>query len=225
MEPESAKLYQAGHKQTAVKLLAQKLQTDMTHADWFLQLASYLTAGGAEDQAEEILLRARTLFPQEQTILYNLAVIYDTTGQTQRAQTFLNQITDPRLQADVLYLRAQAQKKQNHPAQALAYALTAAEQKPHLADNQLLVADLLVQLHEFAQAQNYYQKAVQLQPTAASYFKLALTKMVQGTAGFQQDFATSQKLDPKYFQKHEQQVGEIERYLQTQMEGDSQNDS
>lgn len=33
MEPESAKLYQAGHKQTAVKLLAQKLQTDMTHAD------------------------------------------------------------------------------------------------------------------------------------------------------------------------------------------------
>ena len=63
VEKTAEQLYQQNQKQAAVKLLAQKLQQDMSHLDWFLQLSGYLTAGGDLAQAEELLLKAKQRFP------------------------------------------------------------------------------------------------------------------------------------------------------------------
>ncbi|MCO6541387.1 MAG: tetratricopeptide repeat protein [Lactobacillus sp.] len=220
MEKQAEKLYQQGDKQAAVKLLAQKLQQDMSHADWFLQLSGYLTAGGDFEQAEELLVKAKQLFPETQEIDYNLAVIYFEAGKLAESQKMLQNITDSTLVSDVYYLMAQQSLQQKQLPQALMYALTAYDKNPQLEDNSLLVGDICLQLKEFKRAQEYYQKAVKIKSSALVLFKLALTEMVLGEKSFQQHFAESQRIDPQYFQQHQQQLADIERYLKLQTKED-----
>lgn len=224
MNQQAAKLFQAGHKQAAVKLLAQALQTDWTHLTWFLQLASYLVAGGDLAEAEELLLKAKQLFPEAQEIDYNLAVIYYQAGKWDRAKALLLTIKQPDLLSDAYYLLAQTAQKNHQLQQALVYALTALDHNNHVVANFLLVGDLLIQLQQFPQAQTYYQKALQLKPQAESYFKLALCEMVNGDHHFSQHFQQAQQLDPAYVKQHQQQLAEIERYLQAQQKDDQDNE-
>ncbi|NVY95698.1 tetratricopeptide repeat protein [Lactobacillus sp. DCY120] len=216
MEKEAEKLYQEGHKQASVKLLAQKLQKDMQHLDWFLQLSGYLSAGGDLPQAEALLLQARELFPQSEEISYNLAVIYFQAGKFSQAHQFLQQVKQPQLQSDAYYLLAQEKRQEDKLPQALVYALTAIDYNPQLADNYLLAGDLLLRQHDLKTAQNYYQKAVDLQGKAANYFKLALVELALDQPQYRAHFEKARQLDQVYFEKHQTQVAEIERYLKSQ---------
>lgn len=216
VEKTAEQLYQQNQKQAAVRLLAQKLQQDMSHLDWFLQLSGYLTAGGDLAQAEELLLKAKQLFPQAQEIDYNLAVIYFMAGKKEQSQQWLQNITDTKLASDVYYLMAKQFLQKRQVAQALAYALTAYEKNPHLDDNCLLVGDIFLQLKRFANAQDYYQRALTLKQSAPAYFKLALAEMVCGDSKFSQHFQKAKQLDKSYFATHQQQLADIERYLTTQ---------
>ncbi|MBA1434337.1 tetratricopeptide repeat protein [Bombilactobacillus bombi] len=221
MELQADELYKQGQKQAAVKLLAQKLQKDMHHIDWFLQLSSYLTAGGDFTQAEELLLKAKQLFPGIQELDYNLAVIYFEAGKFEQSQKILKNITNPKLSSDIYYLIAKQLLQQKQVAQALAYALTAIDKNPNLNDNYVLVGDIFLRLKQFSKAADYYQQSIKVQPSAAGYFKLALMEMVLDKKQFRQHFQQAQSMDSTYFQKHQQQLAEIERYIKMQSKDDS----
>ncbi|UQS83774.1 tetratricopeptide repeat protein [Bombilactobacillus thymidiniphilus] len=214
MEQHAANLYQNNDKEEAIAYLAKKLQQDLDHPDWILQLASYLVDTDQLPDAEALLLQAKTMFPDLAAIDYNLAVIYFQVGKIDQAQTYLQQITDPDLLTDIYYLQAKIAQQQNKLPQALAYVLTAVDHNPQLVDNYLLAGDLLVQLQDFKQAQHYYHLALQLDESAASWFKLALTQLVLADDRYKTSFAKSKQLDAKYFGEHQKQLADIERYLQ-----------
>lgn len=216
LEKTAEQLYQQGKKQAAVQLLAHKLQQDMSHLDWFLQLSGYLTSGGDLVQSEELLLRAKQIFPNSQEIDYNLAVIYFIAGKLEQSQQWLQNITDNKLASDVYYLMSKQFLQKRQIERALAYALTAYEKNSHLDDNCLLLGDIFLQLKRFSNAQDYYKRALELKKTAPAYFKLALVEMVCGDTKFSQHFQKAKQLDKSYFSTHQQQLADIERYLTTQ---------
>ncbi|UQS82720.1 tetratricopeptide repeat protein [Bombilactobacillus folatiphilus] len=218
MNKQAQKLYQSGQKQAAVKFLARKLQTDFGYLSWFIQLAGYLVAGGDLIQAEELLIKAKQLFPDAQAIDYNLAVVYFQAGQWEKVVELLKSINDPALLSDAYYLLAKTSQKQQQIQQALVFALTAIDYDSRLNDNFLLAGDLLLQLQDFSEAQGYYQNAIKLQPSAAGYFKLGLCEMVTGDLTFQDHFQKARQLDESYVNQHQQQLAEIERYVQMMKE-------
>lgn len=220
LEQQADKLYKKGKKQAAVKLLAQKLQKDMSHEAWFLQLSSYLTAGGDLEQAEELLIKAKQLFPKSEEIDYNLAVIYFEANKMKLSQKYLKNIKNPKLLSDVYYLMAQEELKKKQPAVALAYVLTAIDKDASISDNYLFAGDLFLQLNNFKKSAQYYQKALNLEKSAAGYFKLALVEMVEGNKKYHDDFLSSKTIDQDYFDKHQQQLKDIEKFIRSQQKDD-----
>ena len=56
----------------------------------------------------------------------------------------------------------------NQPQRALGYALTAVEQDPTKTDANVLVADIMIQLQMFKQAEPYLAQALKQQPAISS---------------------------------------------------------
>ena len=87
---------------------------------------------------------------------------------------------------------------------------------PNKSDANVLVADIMIQLQMFAQAQPYLAKALQQCPdSAALSFKYGLVMLVLGQ-DYHAYFAKARKLDEQYFNDHRQQLDDIIRFLNAQ---------
>ncbi|MFC6180124.1 tetratricopeptide repeat protein [Lactiplantibacillus daowaiensis] len=212
-------------QQALVHQLVTKIDQQPTNYHAYYDLAVLLTAGQDFEQAEELLMKALGQFeanPAAKDLLaYGLGNVYYQAEAYDKALPYYQQITDAKLQTDAYLMIAQALMAKKDYQHALVWAITAQEKRPQTADTNLLVADILLALGNNQQAYDFYQKAIQIDPTLGkAYFNAGLTAMVLGKP-YADLFAQAQKFDAAYFKTHQQQLSDIEKMLAAQTDDQS----
>lgn len=199
-------------QQKHIKKLVAKLNQNHKQLAVILELSANLVSVGDLEQAEELLTRSLSLFPDNTDLLYNLGNVYYVANKFDRA----NEIFDKLIQVDYGYeaylMKAKTLDQQGQRQLAIAFALTAVEQgKADVATHELL-ADLLMANGNFDSAIQYYQQANAIKTTAKFYFNIALCKMNLGT-DYKADLSSAKKLDSDYYHEHEKKLSNLQKFL------------
>ena len=204
----------AGDYEAAVKDLVQYLQDHSEDIEAYVTLATFLTTLKDFEQAEALLQKALTQFPNEAALTYALGTLYYQAEAYQQAVPLFMQLVQDSQSTDAQYMLAQTYHQLEQNPRALAFALTVQEQEPDQLDANLLVGDILTSLGDFDQAQTYLKKALTIAPQNGEVlFKYGLTQLVLG-ADSEPYFEQAKHYAPDYFKKNKQQLIDIEGFMQ-----------
>jgi len=169
----------------------------------YLKLATYLIKQGSNEQATELLEKAKNLVTHPHDLDYDLAVCYYLQGEFKKALNLLNQIPNDDL---VLYQKALVFFKIGQKQKALAYALTI---KKSDAKTWELIGDIWLSLGEVAKAESSYKKISKEQRTAKINFMLGITVLPKNRLEAEKYLAKSKEQDPKAFAQEQQQYASV----------------
>ncbi|CAM3172932.1 tetratricopeptide repeat protein [Lactiplantibacillus plajomi] len=214
-------------RQQQQALVHQLVTTIDAHPDDYhpyYDLVVLLTAGQDFEQAEALAMKALGKFETDAAAAdlfrYALGNVYYQAQTYDKAMTFYQQIHDPKLKLDAYLMMAQSLMAKKDYQHALVWAITAQELNSANVDANLLVADILLALGNNQQAYDYYQRVLTIEPTnGRAAFNAGLTAMVLGKP-YADLFKQAQRQDADYFERHQQQLTDIEKTLRAQQGSD-----
>lgn len=199
-------------KQKKIKELVDKLNNNNKQLDVILELSANLVDVGDLEQAEELLTRSLTLFPNNQDLKYNLGNVYYTADKFDRASDIFDDLISSNYGSVAYFMKAKTLDQQGKKSLAVAFALTAVEKDASdVAANELL-ADLLMANGNFNTAIGYYQKAIDLKPNAKFFFNIAICQMNLDQP-YQEYLELAKQQDETYFNEHEQKLADLHKFL------------
>ncbi|WP_125767712.1 tetratricopeptide repeat protein [Companilactobacillus furfuricola] len=199
-------------KRAHIQELVAKLNKDNRQLDVILELSASLVDVNDLEQAEELLARSLTLFPDNNDLLYNLGNVYYLADKFDRAGEIFDRLISADYGFQAYYMKAKTLNQQGHANLAIAFALTAVEKAPKDALSNELLADLLMTNGNFESSIDFYQKALKLKPVAKYYFNIAICLMNLGK-DYQFYLEKAKSLDEKYFVEHEKKLSDLQKFL------------
>lgn len=189
---------------------------DKNPRDWrnYNDLAILLTKMGNYPEAEELLMKSFGQVEKNdnnghENLQYTLGTVYYSAGKYQKAWGIFNQLTDADLKGEALIMLAQTMQQMGDFQHGLVYAITALEINPNDVALNNLIADMLLALGDFKQAQTYYQKVLNLDAkNSIALFGSGLVALVLGQDS-QDYFKTLKQSDIEYFTKNKQRVDDL----------------
>ncbi|WP_334328861.1 tetratricopeptide repeat protein [Companilactobacillus sp. HBUAS59699] len=195
-----------------IKKLVKDLNTNDKQLSKVLKLSAYLVQVGDLEQAEELLLRSLTNFPNEKDLRYNLGNVYFMAAKYDKASNIFQKLIQDDYGFEAYFMQAKTLDEQGKKQLAIVYALTATEKNSEDIGGLELMADLLLSNGNFDEAMNYYKKANAIKPTAKYYFNMALCAM-NLDQDYQPYLDKSKKLDEKYYLKNEKKLSNLQQFL------------
>ncbi|WP_125591268.1 tetratricopeptide repeat protein [Companilactobacillus jidongensis] len=192
--------------------LVNDLNTNNKQLGKILKLSAYLVEVGDVEQAEELLLRSLTNFPDEKDLRYNLGNVYFVAAKYDKASDIFQKLIQDDYGFEAYFMQAKTLDEQGNKQMAIVYALTATEKNPDDVDGIELMADLLLANGNFSESKDYYEKANAIKPSAKYYFNMALCEM-NLNQDYQKYLNKSKKLDEKYYLKNEKKLSDLQKYL------------
>lgn len=214
MKAAILKQWADGHHTEAVQALVAYLKDHSDDIEAYVTLATFLITLQDLEQAESLLQKALTQFPDEPALLYALGTLYYQAESYQQAISIFMQLVKASQSVDAQYMLAQSYHQLEQNPRALAFALTAQEKQPNQLDTNILVGNILISLGDFDQAQGYFKKALEIDAqNGEALFKFGLTQLVleQPSAAY---FEKAKQVAPAYFEKNKQQLIDIEGFMQ-----------
>jgi len=216
------KMTRDADKQKSEQLVHQLVQRIDTHpgdAEAYYELATVLVDLNSYAQAEELLMKALGLFATQPTVVeklrYGLGNVYYAAEDYPKAIQQFDQLGTQWKGAGYLMM-AQSYMANGDHKRALAFALTALTSQPDDEATLQVMAENLLALGNMDQAAEYYDRVLQLDAkNVRAHFDRGLVAMVLGQP-YQDHFAQAKQLDPTYYEKGQQRLADIERFVQTQ---------
>ncbi|KRN29380.1 tetratricopeptide repeat family protein [Lactobacillus selangorensis] len=206
-------LWDKGEREEAVKQLAAYLQHNEHDLPAYLQLSTYLTALKDFPQAEELLQRALSVFPNDASLRYNLGTLYYVAQDYTKAIPIFQELVQNEQMADAQYMLGEIYFRQKQYQLALAFALTAQQADPTAIDANQLCGAIWMSMGNFAEAAQYYRNVLDQAPeNVQANFQYGLTQFAQRQPA-EKYFNFVQKQAPDYFKQQKQQLTDIERFL------------
>ncbi|KRL58484.1 tetratricopeptide repeat protein [Latilactobacillus fuchuensis] len=214
MEAAILKQWSDGQHEEAVQALVDYLKKAPADIEAYVTLATFLTTLQDFEQAEVLLQKALTKFPDQPALSYALGTLYYQAESYQQSEAIFMELVKNSQSVDAQYMLAQTYHQMEQNPRALVFALTAQEQQPQALDTNILVGNILISLGDFDQAQSYLKKALKIDvQNGEALFKYGLTQLVldQPSATY---FERAKKVAPDYFEKNKQQLMDIEGFMQ-----------
>ncbi|WP_204121499.1 MULTISPECIES: tetratricopeptide repeat protein [Levilactobacillus] len=202
-----------------VHQLVQRIDTHPGDAEAYYELATVLVDLNSYAQAEELLMKALGLFATQPAVVeklrYGLGNVYYAAEDYTKAIQQFDQLGAQWKGAGYLMM-AQSYMANGDHKRALAFALTALTSQPTDEATLQVMAENLLALGNMDQAAEYYDRVLQLDAkNGRAHFDRGLVAMVLGQP-YQDHFAQAKRLDPTYYEKGQQRLADIERFVQTQ---------
>lgn len=202
-----------------VHQLVQRIDTHPGDAEAYYELATVLVDLNSYAQAEELLMKALGLFATQPAVVeklrYGLGNVYYAAEDYTKAIQQFDQLGAQWKGAGYLMM-AQSYMANGDHKRALAFALTALTSQPDDEATLQVMAENLLALGNMDQAAEYYDRVLQLDAkNGRAHFDRGLVAMVLGQP-YQDHFAQAKQLDPTYYEKGQQRLADIERFVQTQ---------
>ncbi|GEO66159.1 tetratricopeptide repeat protein [Levilactobacillus spicheri] len=203
----------------AVHQLVQQITQHPGEFEPYYELATALVDLNSYAQAEELLMKALGLFAAQpdavERLHYGLGNVYYAAQDYPKAIAQFDQLNAQLKGAGYLMI-AQSHMANGDHKRALAFALTALATQPQDPATLQVVAENLLALGEMTQAAQYYDQLLALNDqNGAANFDRGLVAMVQGEP-YADYFAKAQRLDPDYYQKGQQRLRDIEKFMDEQ---------
>ncbi|WP_125571641.1 tetratricopeptide repeat protein [Lacticaseibacillus songhuajiangensis] len=145
-----------GDKEAAISAAVHLIDEQPDEPGNYALLATMLINMRAYDQADELLVKALGLFPDQEELRYNWGLSAYQQGNYQNALARLLPLTKPDiakgLRADASYMVALTYKAADDNLHALAFAMTASQLNPQASDAAVLTANLLLALGSLQEA-------------------------------------------------------------------------
>lgn len=205
-------LFKSNKKEEAVIVLTKSLEKNFYQLPLILQLSTYLSYGGEFDQAEELLKKAKTMFPSELSIDYNLGNIYFSQEKYDYAYGIFENLVKSNFGHDALFMLAQTLKNMSDYSHALVYAITAYEKNPKDENYAELVGDIFLSMGILEEAEIYFNKSYNINNNGKNVFKLAITKMANGEESTT-FFEIAKETDFEYYKNNLQKIDDIQKLV------------
>lgn len=183
--------------------LITKIDKQPQNSENYLNLATYLIEQGSNEQATELLEKAKKLVTHPQDLDYDLAVCYYLQGKFDLALKILNQIPNDDL---VLYQKALVFYKVGQSQKALAYALTIKNVDAKVLE---LIGDIWLSLGKTREAESTYKKIATEKRSAKINFMLGITILTRSRQEAEKYLAKSKKQDPKVFEQEQKKYSSL----------------
>ena len=183
--------------------LITKIDKQPQNSENYLNLATYLIEQGSNDQATELLEKAKKLVTHPQDLDYDLAVCYYLQGKFDLALKILNQIPNDDL---VLYQKALVFFKVGQSQKALAYALTIKNVDAKVLE---LIGDIWLSLGKTQEAESAYKKIDTEKRSAKINFMLGITVLARNRQEAEKYLTKSKKQDPKVFEQEKKKYASV----------------
>lgn len=203
---------QEEQKRAHIQKLVAKLNQNNKQLNVILELSANLVDVNDLEQAEELLARSLTLFPNNGDLLYNLGNVYYLADKFDRAGKIFDKLIAAGYGFQAYYMKAKTLNEQGKANLAIAFALTAVEKQPQDVLSNELLADLLMTNANFESAIDYYQKALKIKPSAKYFFNIAICLM-NLERPYQTYLEKAKSLDEKYFVEHEKKLADLQKFL------------
>lgn len=199
--------------------LVQKIDAEPKNYHHYYDLATLLVEGKDYEQAEELLMKALGIFESadkvvKDTLKFGLGNVYYAAEEYDKAIKTFQQIDDEKLQAEAYIMLAQSYMAKGDNKRAMVFALSA--QSTHRKDptvNQM-IGDNLLALGNFSQAADFYDQVLKTEPqNGKANFNRGLVAMVNGES-FDDYFKKAKQFDPAFYQKGQQKLQDIEKFVQ-----------
>ena len=184
----------------------------------YYDLGTFLVELHSYTQAEELFMKALGLFAKQNsqardTLLYGLGNVYYSVAEYNKAIKIFAKIKDRKLKVDSYIMLAQSYMSKKDYKRAIVFALTARgflKQNPVI--NGLLGANLLA-LGDFKSSARFYDVALRAEPKNGKFnFNRGIAAVVLGQP-FRNYFRKAKRYNPKYYQKGQKRLAEIERFV------------
>ncbi len=203
----------------AIHQLVQKIDQDPKNYHHYYDLATFLVEAKDYQQAEELLMKALGLFKDAaketiDTLKFGLGNVYYAAEEYDKAIKLFQEIDDEKLQAEAYIMLAQSYMAKGDNKRAMVFALSA--QSTHREDPEVnqMIGDNLLALGSFSQAADFYDTVLKHEPqNGQANFNRGLVAMVNGEP-FEAYFERAKQFDPDYFQKSQQKLTDIEKFVQ-----------
>lgn len=216
-EQQTQKMNQLVHE------LVQKIDRNPEEPQNYYDLATVLVDGNDYEQAEELLMKALGLFDNAEVtvkdkLIYGLANVYYAAEEYPKAIQWFEKITSQQLKTDAYLMLAQSYLALGDNKRSMAFALTAQGKQTMKPEISNLIGDNLLALGDFEQAGSFYDQTLAVDPNnGPANFNRGLVAMVQAEP-YAIYFDKAKKTDPDYFQKSQQKLTDIEKFLKTKQE-------
>lgn len=199
--------------------LVQRIDSHPGDADAYYELATVLVDLNSFAQAEELLMKALGLFAAQpvavEKLHYGLGNVYYAAQDYTKAIAEFDQL-GAQLKGAGYLMMAQSYMASGDHKRALVFGLTALGSQPKDVATLQVVAENLLALGNMAQAAQYYDQVLALDDhNGRANFDRGLVAMVQGE-DYGPYFKAAKSLDPRYFEKGQKKLADIERFIQTQ---------
>lgn len=203
--------------------LIQKIDQNPHQVSNYYALAMILVEQQNFDQAEELLVKAKGLFKDQESLnllVYGLGNVYYASGLYEKANNIFQTITDKKLKGDANLMIAQGYYAQSQYELAFAFGLTALESKPDDADINELMGDIALARGDQKLAKKYYDIALKSKKTAKLLFNRGVVEMLVSNSKNNLFFEQSKAIDPDFFAKSRQRLIDIDKLLNQTEEKD-----
>ncbi|KRK98287.1 hypothetical protein FD04_GL001268 [Secundilactobacillus odoratitofui DSM 19909 = JCM 15043] len=198
--------------------LVQEIDDNPDDYHTYYDLGALLVNLKSYTQAEELLVKALGLFADKSrqakdTLTYGLGNVYYEAGEYQKAIEQFNQVKDTKLKSDAYLMLAQSYMGNNDHKTALAFALTAAQNRQQDPQVNQLIADNLLAVGSFKDATTYYDKVLASDPkNGRAQFDRGICAVVLGVDATKY-FEAAKKLDRDYYDKGQSRLTDIQNLL------------
>ncbi|GAY74089.1 tetratricopeptide repeat protein [Lentilactobacillus kosonis] len=219
-EQEEEKAKQIVHK------LVTKIDQEPNNYHNYYELATVLVEGKDYEQAEELLMKALGLFsdanqPATDLLKYGLGNVYYAAEEYDKAIDIFQNVEDHQLKVKAYVMLAQSYMAKGDNKRAMVFALTAQSEAKDDPEVNKLIGDNLLSLGNFQQAGEFYDLALKTEPDNGPVnFDRGLVAMVDGE-NYQPYFEKAKQLDPDYYEKGQQKLQDIEKFIQINKDADS----
>ena len=208
--------------QSKVKELIAKVDQDPYDVHAYYDLGALLNELQSYTQAEELFKRALNVFekqPEKQSLLrYGLGNVYYSSGLYSEAVAEFQQVKDAKLQADAYLMIGQAYFAQGNYPKAILFALTAVEKLKGTSSGYTLLGNSFIAMGDFQNADKYFKQALEIDSKdLEANFGRGIVAFVNGVSN-NPYFVKVKNLNPDFYHKKEQQLVDIERFLQAKQD-------
>ena len=221
-EQEEAKAKQLVHS------LVVKIDQNPYDYQNYYELATVLVEGKDYEQSEELLMKALGLFeksPQSVVDLlkYGLGNVYYAAEEYDKAIGIFQNIEDSELKTKAYIMLAQSYMAKGDNKRAMAFALSAQGEAKDDPTVNKMIGDNLLSLGSFNQAGEFYDLVLKASPEdGPANFDRGIVALVNGD-NYQDYFEKAKQFDPDYYEKGQQKLQDIEKFLQLNKKSDNQN--
>ncbi|GKQ42832.1 hypothetical protein RD055328_07550 [Companilactobacillus sp. RD055328] len=210
---QAAKQYESGDKEAAVITLTKALNDDFKQLEIILQLSTYLSYGGEFEQAEELLKRSLNIFPDEDTIKYNLGNIYFNQSKIDQALPIFTELLKTEMRNPASFMLAQCYQQLGDNNHALVYAITAAENEHEDEGYAQLVGDIFLAMGNVKDAKKYYLISTDIRKNERNTFNLGVCLFTLDDPKAQSVFKESKAINQKYYEDNIQRLTDIQKII------------